>query len=157
MEIENPEHNSNDKKCKCHECTRYRNAGCTHPNTCFNEAGHLLNDIAPKYNPQEDDHLLDNSATEEDYSAVERHAIGPPGEVKIFDPCVTSTGTIHENFRIFTNPKKRKLESARRDPRIQTPPDIIAFTDGSCYLKANHRKNGRFRFNERDIGVSLIM
>ncbi len=37
--LENPEHNSNDKKCKCHECTRYRKAGCTDPNTCFNEAG----------------------------------------------------------------------------------------------------------------------
>jgi len=52
--------------------------------------------------------------------------------VKIFNQDVSSSGEIHENFRIFTNPIKQSLETARRDPRTHTPPNIIAYTDRSC-------------------------
>src|SRR5260221_14319435 len=91
-----------------------------------------MQDLSPKFKPYKDDRLLTQQTTPQDKKAAQEHAISPPGEVKIFNQDVSSSGEIHENFRIFTNPMKRSLETARRDPRTHTPPNIVAYTDGSC-------------------------
>ena len=102
---ENPDHKENNH-CMCPPCETYHNKGCPHPNSCFKEAGQQMQDLSPKFNPYKDDHLLTEQTTPQDKKAAQEHAIGPPGEVKIFNQDVSSSGEIHKNFRIFTNPIK---------------------------------------------------
>ncbi|SRR5258708_3122411 len=105
MFYENPDHKENNN-CKCPPCETYHTKGCPHPSSCFKEAGRQIQDIAPKFNPYEDDHLLNKSTTPQDTKAAQEHAIGPPEKVKIFNQDITSSGERHKNFRIFTNPAK---------------------------------------------------
>src|SRR5258708_9291707 len=140
--LEDLTHNiENITRCECHNCKKYRKEGCTHPHACFNKASQILNDIAPKFNPQEDDHLLSEEITKDDRAVTIKNAIGPPEKIKIFNPDTTTKGSIHENLQIFTNPTKCKLETVRQDPKTQNPPDITAYTNGSC--DQNSDKNAK--------------
>ncbi len=44
---------------------------------------------------------------------VNRNTIGPSEKVKIFDPRITSEGSIYDNFRIFTNPTKKNTRISK--------------------------------------------
>src|SRR5260370_1400467 len=80
----------NITRSECHNCKKYRKEGCTHPNACFNKASQILNDIAPKFTPQEDDHLLSEEITKDDRAVTIKNAIGPPEKIKIFNPDTTT-------------------------------------------------------------------
>src|SRR5258708_22572925 len=104
---EKPEHNKKSKQCKCPYCTQSQSAGCPHPKLCLKEASIILSDLSPKFDPYDDTNPLSNKIPIDDLKAAETHAIGPPEDVKLFNLKESSSGKIHENLCIFTNPKKR--------------------------------------------------
>src|SRR5258708_152625 len=134
----NPDHNKNSKKCTCTNCLAMQAMGCTHLNLCFKECSLILADLSPKYDPYKDD-LLNDEITEDDRLAAEANAIGPPTEVKIFDPKVTSSGNLHNHLHIFTNPKRSSPTPTWSPPHLRTPQDTTAFTDSSCTLNSDTR------------------
>ncbi len=69
MFYKNPDHKENNN-CKCPPCETYHTKGCPHPNLCFKEAGCQIQNIALKFNPYKDDHLLNELTTPQDAKAA---------------------------------------------------------------------------------------
>src|SRR5258708_13208195 len=72
-----------------------------------------------------------------------RYTIRNPNNVKFFNPNITSTRDIQENFRILSKTYKRSNTQATRDAASTNPEDIVVYTDGSC--NKNGEANTRAR------------
>ncbi|KAJ3735974.1 hypothetical protein DFJ43DRAFT_985430, partial [Lentinula guzmanii] len=108
---------------------------CKHPNGCINQARKLLDMLPPKWDPR--------SELPEDYEQKPT-ANGNDSEEKVipFDRRVTTSGTLAEIFRIFTD---ENVQPSNQVPllrqTIDEPRMITVATDGSC--EHNGEENAR--------------
>ncbi|KAJ3991448.1 hypothetical protein F5050DRAFT_1546944, partial [Lentinula boryana] len=117
-----------DNACKCDGCKDIRvKFQCNHPNGCMNQARKLLDTLPPKWDPRSElpeDYQEEYIPNEEE----RRNKIIP------FDRRVTTTGTLAEIFRVFTDPDTQPVNTL---PNLKSPEEhpeqsIHVGTDGSC-------------------------
>ncbi|KAH7911742.1 hypothetical protein BJ138DRAFT_1235985, partial [Hygrophoropsis aurantiaca] len=127
--------------CKCRDCKNDRTAHCKNPHKCATIAKGILDKISTKMSNSskapKDDLSLTHRRKEKNAQVIKAGR----GEI-IFDPSVTSYGSLKECFRIFTDPRKISDTPAYRRTRapgtiIQDIPTLEIYTDGSCH------KNGK--------------
>ncbi|KAJ7145422.1 hypothetical protein C8R43DRAFT_890587, partial [Mycena crocata] len=93
--------------CACANCTDARHRGCSNPHECYKKALQLLKKLSESGKPDEDGSIL-------------------------FDKSITTTGTLADIFRIFTEGEvTNKLPDLRLDDMYAT--EEFAATDGSCF------------------------
>ncbi|KAJ3999731.1 hypothetical protein F5050DRAFT_1564441, partial [Lentinula boryana] len=116
-----------DGACKCMGCEEVRTRWqCEHPHGCMNQAKKILDTLPPKWDPR--------SELPEDYQAEYRTSREENEQkIKLFDKRITTTGSISEIFRIFTDPNTKPTNQL---PNLRTPvgvlDKIVVATDGSC-------------------------
>ncbi len=73
-----PDHIKSSNLCPCHHCQTAQSNGCTHPHLCLKEAGLILNDLTPKFDPYSKDPYPSNKISDSNNLAAESHAISHP-------------------------------------------------------------------------------
>ncbi|KAH7919029.1 hypothetical protein BV22DRAFT_993416, partial [Leucogyrophana mollusca] len=96
----NQDQHSNRKNCKCQDCKKDRQKGCTNPHNCAQIAKEILSKINPILNPltcpKKDKLTLTHTRIEKNRRAI----ISKRGDI-IFDPSVMIKTSLAECFRIF--------------------------------------------------------
>ncbi|KAJ7763816.1 hypothetical protein B0H16DRAFT_1311066 [Mycena metata] len=113
--------------CRCAACTgtRHTHPQCEDPNACFRRAKLMVDSLLPKWNP-----MLPQP---EDWEAGFNVDAPQDPEAKVFNPKVTTYGTLADTFRIFT--ERIDGGDVAPDNKPDSEPDeeeIIAHTDGSA-------------------------
>ena len=119
--------------CACDYCKNDRlNHGCQAPNKCYKMTKCLLEQIQPKWHPnnQPQEDGLTHTQNRQQTNAV---AIRDNNEI-LFNPSLTSDDDLSHNFRIFTEPNSSCVDPAyRKQQPINLPEeDVTVYTDGSC-------------------------
>jgi ribonuclease HI len=119
--------------CACHYCKNDRlSHGCTTPNKCHKMAMQLLEQIQPKWNPNNQS-PFDGFTHTQNRQQINVTARRDNKEI-LFDPSLTSDDDLSHNFRIFAEKNSSCVDPAYRKQRpINLPEETITvFTDGSC-------------------------
>lgn len=117
------------KNCKCKYCKTDIRGGCTEPNKCCKQALKLLEDINPKWRP-------DNQDPEDNLELTpRRHEANEIAKTKngfiIFDPLIPQSKHIKDYIRIFGDGDEQcTIPATRIEPRYNDP-EIEVYTDGS--------------------------
>ena len=127
-----PHHNQ--RFCRCRDCDEDRAKGCQNPYLCAQEALTRLEQIAPKLNPMTPGNTHGNFSLTE--SRKRRNQLAKErNEAILFDPSITTKGSLADCFRIFTNPDQisnlpaNRLAANRTNLRLQ---EVSIYTDGAC-------------------------
>ncbi|KAJ4484643.1 hypothetical protein C8R41DRAFT_706832, partial [Lentinula lateritia] len=132
---QNPEHEPTSL-CQCKECTgMHEGYNCQHPHGCMNQALKLLNSLPKKWDPR--------SELPEDYQNKPIPTSTLPSGENPFDTNITTTGSLANIFRIFTDETIEPiniLPKLKPQPRIGEQRITIA-TDGSC--ENNDKQNAK--------------
>ncbi|KAJ3770096.1 hypothetical protein FB446DRAFT_647504, partial [Lentinula raphanica] len=123
--------------CRCAECKTARDEkGCPAPYKCMSKAMELIRALPPKWNPL-------SKLPEDD----EPDAIPGTGSRNsaLFDWRLTTTGTLADAFRIFTEGETNDELPTRQwdqniDPGANAP--VLVYTDGSCSNDTNGPEAG---------------
>ncbi|KAJ3797676.1 hypothetical protein GGU11DRAFT_656639, partial [Lentinula aff. detonsa] len=113
--------------CECKDCKEMQlKWGCKHPHGCTRQAAKLLDTLPPKWDPR--------SVLPEDYQLKPKNTLQFPDsdKWKPFDNRITTSGTVAEIFRIFTD---KNTEPTNLLPSLEPIPGvdkIVLATDGSC-------------------------
>ncbi|KAJ3768283.1 hypothetical protein FB446DRAFT_627885, partial [Lentinula raphanica] len=130
------EHQANNA-CECEGCRNVREEyQCNHPHGCMNQARKLLDTLPPKWDPRSE--LPEDYQEEYTPSRDEQR-----NKVIPFDRRITTTGTVSEIFRIFTDPNTQPTNTLPNlKPYVEGPEQSICVgTDGSC--ENNGEENAR--------------
>ncbi|KAJ6569129.1 hypothetical protein B0H19DRAFT_937847, partial [Mycena capillaripes] len=123
--------------CRCSTCRITRTiTHCKNPHGCYCKARELLDALEEKWDPRE--------PQPEDYETELGQQGGEDEDTVVFDPRITTSGTIADTFRIFTNDSPRNLRDIAPDSRHVADANtekIVVYTDGSAIN--NGRENSR--------------
>ena len=117
--------------CPCDDCKKDRTKGCNHPHKCALTANTLLINLVQKLNPAVP-RQLDNLTLTHRRLQKNRKANINKGDEITFNPSVTTRTTLADCFRVFIPHPPSELPALRQQPRINPPPSITIYTDGSC-------------------------
>jgi ribonuclease HI len=119
--------------CACCYCKNDRlSYGCAAPNKCHKMAIQLLEQIQPKWHPNNQS-PHDGLTHTQNRRQVNINARRDNKEI-LFDPSLTSDDDLSHNFRIFTEKNSSCVDPAYRKQRPVNLPEeeITVFTVGSC-------------------------
>jgi ribonuclease HI/exonuclease III len=122
--------------CVCEECEVDRLAGCEDPDRCVRRATQILAGVKGHFStretPPNDNLTLTHHRLEKNATAIREHR----GE-RVFNPSVTTKGSLAEGFRILVDKSRLSAQPAHRlvaplrglsvDSRHR-----VIYTDGSC-------------------------
>ncbi|EIW60170.1 uncharacterized protein TRAVEDRAFT_118734, partial [Trametes versicolor FP-101664 SS1] len=113
------------RECSCAGCERaITEDRCTYPDRCFERARRLLDLLPPKWDPR--------GTHPEDYEDEDmREGQGAAQNATLFDRRVTTSGSISDTYRIFTD--HRPTYNGRLDMQLRPSGESLTVaTDGSC-------------------------
>lgn len=122
--LQNRDHMTTNR-CVCAGCEEaIANDRCAHPSKCFERAKRLLDVLPPKWDPR--------GVHPEDYEEeVMKMGEEGAGDATLFDRRITTSGSLSDTFRIFTD--GRPLYNEGLDMRVQPSGGALTVaTDGSC-------------------------
>jgi ribonuclease HI len=121
------------RNCACAYCREDRLAySCQAPNKCYKMAERLLEQIQPKWHPNNHPHA-DGLTHTTNRRQTNINARKENGEI-LFNPSLTSNDDLSHNFRIFTDINSSCADPAyRKHQAIDLPEEkVVVYTDGSC-------------------------
>lgn len=141
-----PNHRPSNR-CRCATCRLTRAmSGCTTPHSCFCRARELLNVLHDKWNP--------GKAQPEDYEEAPTEIGTPEDDETMFDPRITTHGTIADTFRIFTRESPRNLRPKAPDTKHTAAPDTAAVTASVMMIQGTVRYASQPRSGDRTMSAS---
>lgn len=108
--------------CACDPCKSARRKGCPNPAKCHQAAKKVLDSLHPKWKPLTQEDLGHLQLSEE--QVLENRSAWDKGEDIMFDPSLTSTSELTEEFRVFIDQQKVKQSPAMWEPTDEPQEEV---------------------------------
>ncbi|KAJ3911656.1 hypothetical protein F5877DRAFT_55042 [Lentinula edodes] len=116
-------HHHARRNCACPKCRQMREDNCRNPHKCYEYAKKLIETLPPKWNPL--------SRLPEDHEP-QTQPLPLTSSMEAFDYRVTTTGTLADVFRIFTEGECNEEIPMTEWDHGKENECIEIYTDGSC-------------------------